>query len=150
PEVARVTIAAQAAPAAERDLQAFTLAAGATFQMRMFQASGFGVLPVYQSSLYPSLYAAGSLSPFAWLHSRLRDLALFGSFERSIVLRSRTASAETFDTEAQRFEAGLSWRFALGGPGGPTFRPRALYGRHTFTIDGASDMPNTAYSYLGG
>ena len=131
--------------------EVLSLAAGASFQQRNFQAVGFGRLPIYTSDMYPSIYAAGTLYPLGFTHSFVRGFGLWGSFERAIGLKSRVqASGEVFDTVAQRFEAGALWRIHLFGPSGPTFRPMALYGQQTFDIGGMTDMPNTDYEYYGG
>jgi hypothetical protein len=121
------------------------LVLGLTFQLRSFQSSGASRLPIYNSSAYPSIYLAGTFYPLA-----RAGLGLFGTFEYALGLKSRVAAdGATFDSTALRFEAGALWRLRTGGPTGLTLRPFVLYGQQSFEIGGMTDMPDTAYGYVG-
>jgi len=128
------------------------LDAGIGFQARTFSATGLGVLPTYNSSLYPSAYVSGALYPLAPLTRRaLGGLGVFGRFDRAVGLKSQVKSTmQEFDTVAQRWEVGLLWRLHFGGATGLTVRPAFLYGQQQFDIGGTTVMPNTDYTYLGG
>jgi hypothetical protein len=131
-----------------------TVSAGTSFQSRSFSASGDGRLPVYKSSMYPSVYVGGTLYPLAIAtRGALAELGLFGSYELAVGLRSRAAQADptgaSFDTHAERAEVGVLYRAHVGGPAGVTVRPMFLYGQQQFDISGMTDMPDTDYQYYG-
>src|SRR5262249_31380327 len=82
--------------------------AGISFQSRNFSPTGLSSLPTYSSALYTSIYATGTVYPFALVaRGNKAGLGFFGVFDRAVGLRSQVkASTLLLDTVAQRFEAG--------------------------------------------
>src|SRR5262249_44879180 len=135
-----------------RENEVLLVGAGISFQSRNFSPTGLSSLPTYSSALYTSIYATGTVYPFALVvRGNKAGLGFFGVFDRAVGLRSQVkASTLLLDTVAQRFEAGAVWKLHFGGRTGLTLRPIVLYGEQKFDIGGMSVMPNTDYKYFGG
>ncbi|MGE0867960.1 MAG: hypothetical protein AB7P03_05350 [Kofleriaceae bacterium] len=106
--------------------------------------------PPYNGAPVPGILVDATVYPLAFGHKRkgfLKNIGLTLMYDRVLLLKSKdTTTNMELATSASRYAVGVALRFPLGAAAvvGATVR----YGKQSFSIDGMTGVPNTAYTII--